>query len=56
MKRFLFLSSLTALFLSSGCFHPDNDEELRTVPVTNNPYVVPNHGNGIPGSGAASPY
>lgn len=42
----LFLIPLT------GCFqifnNGDDDEELHTVPVTNNPHVVPNHGSGFP--------
>jgi hypothetical protein len=31
-----------------------DDLDYRTVPVTNNPYVVPNHGGGVPGGGAAA--
>jgi hypothetical protein len=50
MVRFLFLSLLTCV----GCFQTSDDgSDLRTVPVTNNPYVVPNHGGGMPGGGAS---
>jgi hypothetical protein len=36
-------------FLVAGCFQTYNDEdELRVVPVTNNPHVVPEHGGGFP--------
>ena len=38
--------SLLALMLLSlcGCYHTGPDDDLRAVPVTNNPNVVPNHG------------
>lgn len=55
MKRFLFLSLLGL----AGCFQTYNpDDDLRTVPVTNNPNVVPNHGSGLPGfgGGGQGPY
>ena len=46
--------ALLALFVLSGCYSNLSDEDdLRTVPVTNNPYVVPNHGGGIPGMSTA---
>jgi hypothetical protein len=49
-KMILFL----ALLACAGCFQTTSDDnDLRTVPVTNNPHVVPNHGNGIPGVGGA---
>ena len=52
MKRVFFYLSFLALV---GCFQTYNDDEdLRTVPVTNNPHVVPNHGNGLPGIGGGS--
>lgn len=48
MKRWMIFS----LIFLAGCFQTyDPDGELRTVPVTNNPNVVPNHGNGLPGFG-----
>jgi len=48
--RYALLIVLTVL---TGCFQAYNSEdELRTVPVTNNPHVVPNHGGGIPGLSA----
>jgi hypothetical protein len=45
---YLGLVSLSLLSLTS-CFqtHTD-DDDLRTVPVTNNPHIVPNHGSGLP--------
>jgi len=48
MRRLLFLS----LIGLAGCFQTYNaDDDLRTIPVTNNPYVVPSHGSGLPGIG-----
>lgn len=48
MKRLILL----AFFALSSCFQTYNDEdELRTVPITNNPHIVPNHGGGLPGIG-----
>ncbi|MBX7066036.1 MAG: hypothetical protein K1X28_02280 [Parachlamydiales bacterium] len=50
MSRFLFLTLLAL----AGCFQAYNpDDDLRTVPVTNNPHVVPSYGNGLPGIGGA---
>lgn len=51
MKRVLCLSLLAL----AGCFQAYNpDDDLRTVPVTNNPHVVPNHGGGLPGFGGGA--
>jgi len=48
MKHWVFFSLLAL----SGCFQAYNpDDELRTVPVTNNPHIVPNYGSGLPGIG-----
>ena len=48
MKRLM----LFTLFVLTGCFQAyDPDGDLRTVPVTNNPNVVPSHGGGLPGFG-----
>ena len=46
-------SILILTFLAlAGCFQAYNpDDDLRTVPVTNNPHVVPNYGSGLPGMG-----
>lgn len=55
MKR-LFLFLLLAM---GGCFqvYDQEDEDLRIVPVTNNPHIVPEHGSGLPmGGGAQTPY
>lgn len=51
----LFCLFFLAAFMA-GCFqvYPDG-EDYRTVPVTNNPNIVPNHGP-IPGMGGATPY
>ena len=46
MKIYLFLS----VILLTGCFQAHNDDEdLRTVPVTNNPNIIPSHVSMIPG-------
>ncbi len=42
----------TLLITLGGCFQTFNeDDDLCSVPVTNNPYVVPNHGGGLPMGG-----
>ncbi|MES2273202.1 MAG: hypothetical protein V4487_03325 [Chlamydiota bacterium] len=42
------------LFALAGCFQAYNeDDDLRTVPITNNPHVVPNYGSGFPGIGGS---
>jgi hypothetical protein len=48
MKKLIILS----LLVLAGCFQTYNpDDDFRTVPVTNNPNIVPNYGNGLPGMG-----
>lgn len=48
MRRILCLVGL----ILSGCFQAyDPDDDIRAVPVTNNPHIVPNYGNGLPGVG-----
>ena len=37
--------TLLLLLAASGCFQTSGDDaDLRTVPVTNNPHVVPQNG------------
>jgi hypothetical protein len=46
MYKYLIVLTLTLV----GCFQAyDDGDELRTIPVTNNPHVVPTHGGAIPG-------
>ena len=47
---FIFFCLLTAM----GCHYSD-DDDLRTVPVTNNPLIIPEQGGGIPGMPDISP-
>ena len=50
--RWIILLTLGTL---AGCFQTYNeDADLYTVPVTNNPHVVPNHGSGFPMGGGSS--
>lgn len=45
---------LLPLLALAGCFQTFNeDEDLHTVPVTNNPHIIPNHGSGLPMMGGA---
>jgi hypothetical protein len=54
MSKLLRLIILSSLALFAGCFQASSDDiDFRTVPVTNNPYVVPNHGGGLPGGGGS---
>jgi hypothetical protein len=42
MKSFFrFGISFAALLAISGCYQVHSDDDLRSVPVTNNPHVVP---------------
>jgi hypothetical protein len=51
----IFLLLVSFVFVS-GCFQSDSDDDLRTIPVTNNPRLIPNHGGQMPGmAGGASP-
>ena len=46
MKRILMLLGLVAAL--TGCYqaHSNGDDDLRAVPVTNNPNIVPDRGLG----------
>ena len=49
MHRFCFL----IFFSLAGCFQAYNeDDDIRAVPVTNNPHIVPNYGSGFPMGGS----
>ena len=53
MKIYLLLFPLILL---TGCFQASTDEsELRTVPVTNNPNILPDRGGGVGSGGAPFP-
>lgn|GEM_PF-1596405 len=43
MRSVLLLIGLAAL---SGCYQMHSDDDLRSVPVTNNPNIVPSSGGG----------
>jgi len=41
----------------TGCFQAYNeDDNIRTVPITNNPHIVPHYGTGLPMSGGDQPH
>lgn len=42
------LSMIFAIACLSGCYQMRGDEDLRTVPVTNNPTIIPNKGGSFP--------
>ena len=45
MKRYIVFSFLGILFLLAGCFQAQSDccDDLQTMPVTNNPNIIPNN-------------
>lgn len=46
----LFLLLLSFICLS-GCYQIHSDDDLRTVPITNNPNIIPQTNGRIPGAG-----
>jgi hypothetical protein len=52
MKKTAIFSFLLVVTLSlCGCYQAHSDDDLRTVPITNNPNLVPDGGrNGPPGA------
>lgn len=52
MKNILKVLAIIPLVLLAGCFqaYSDDPENIRTVPTTNNPNLVPNHSTFIPGA------
>jgi len=51
MKKFASLSifCLISLALSGCCGKCQDDDDLRTTPITNNPHIVPNTASVLPG-------
>lgn len=47
MVRLAVLMLLGAAGLS-GCYQVHSDDDLRTIPVTNNPNIVPSQGQRLP--------
>ena len=59
MKKVLTLLGLFVILVTfSGCYGEasDDEQDLRTIPVTNNPHVIPNYGGstlpGMPSKGS----
>jgi hypothetical protein len=42
--RLVSAAFLSGVFLT-GCYQAHSDDDLRTVPVTNNPHIVPSSGH-----------
>ena len=55
-KLFFIFLNILIIGICSSCSHSDSntDEEYRTVPVTNNPLIVPDSGSSFPGFPASS--
>ena len=47
-KKCFFALSLISITLSSCCNKCEDNDELRTIPVTNNPQIVPERAGGLP--------
>jgi hypothetical protein len=49
MSKLSFLALVALLSLGlSGCYQIHSDDDLRTIPVTNNPNIVPGQGQRLP--------
>jgi hypothetical protein len=46
--RLLSVFFLLALVSLSGCYQIHSDDDLRTIPVTNNPQIVPQSNSRMP--------
>ncbi len=44
MKRVIYSLLAASLFCLAGCYQMHSDDDLRTIPVTNNPNIVPQRG------------
>lgn len=58
MFKKIYLSMFSLLFfaLASSCSnYGEDDGEFRTIPVTNNPLIVPDSGSSIPGMPSSNP-
>ncbi len=48
MKLFNALMCFAALSCLSSCYQIHSDDDLRTIPVTNNPNIVPQNSSRMP--------
>ena len=48
MKVPVFALFLLAALSLYGCYQVHSDDDLRTIPVTNNPNIIPNQGQRLP--------
>ncbi len=50
--RYLVVISLLVILSSlTGCYQMHSDDDLRTIPATNNPTIVPQNQSRFPGTG-----
>ena len=46
LRQMIYASLLTAILCGmTGCYQVHSDDDLRTVPVTNNPNILPKSGS-----------
>ncbi len=51
MKNLFFLCLFVgSLLLAAGCYQAHSDDDLRTVPATNNPHVIMGDRRSVPGA------
>jgi hypothetical protein len=50
-KLFLCFIAVVMLFFMGGCYQIHSDDDLRTVPTTNNPHLINDVRSGAPGIG-----
>ena len=52
-KKFLVLALVVLQIFMAGCYQSHSDDDLRTVPATNNPHIIGNTNppKSVPGAG-----
>lgn len=50
VRCLLMMMTLFAALGMTSCYQIHSDDDLRTVPVTNNPNIVPQQGSKLPGA------
>lgn len=48
MKKIYGIGVFVLLLALSGCYQMNTSDDLRTVPVTNNPNIIPSQGGRLP--------
>ena len=48
MRKYILSFLILGTLLQSCTYGQSEEDDLRAIPITNNPHIVPSHGSGLP--------